>query len=199
MELNPRSTAVIAVHFENDIVTAEGAFGGFFAAKVAERDVFAHANTVLHAARDAGAIVVYTRVGFEAGHKELVANNPLLGIVAQQECLVVGTHQTEIVAELAPHDGDLVITNGRVSNFANSPLDTILRGRGVDTIVIFGVATNLSVEDTARHASNLGYRVILVEDACSAADDAAHSATVATLGLLAEVSNSEEVAAALGG
>jgi nicotinamidase-related amidase len=199
MELNIRSTAVIAVHFQNDIVTAEGAFGGFFAAQVAERDVFAHANTVLHATREAGVPVIYTRVGFEAGHKELVANNPLLGIVAQQGCLVLGTHQTEIVAEVEPHDGDLVITNGRVSNFANSPLDTILRGRGVDTIVIFGVATNLSVEDTARHASNLGYRVILVEDACSAADDAAHRATVATLSLLAEVSNSEEVAAALAG
>lgn len=197
MELNPATTAVLAVHFENDIVSPDGAFGGFFAAQATERDVFAKAASVLDAARAAQATVVYTRVGYEPGHHELVANNPLLSIVAQQHCLVLGTPQTEIVTELTPKDTDLVITNGRVSNFADSPLDTILRGKGVDTVVIFGVATNLSVEDTARSASNLGYRVVLVEDACSAAHEGAHNATIETFGLLGEITTSTDVIAAL--
>lgn len=193
MSLNPTTTAVIAVHLLNDVVTPDGAFGGFFAKQVAARNVLAKAQTVLDAARTSGATVVYTRVGFDPGHQQLIANNPLLSIVAAQGCLVNGTWQTEIVDSVSPQDGDLTITNGRVSGFADSPLDTILRGKGINTILIFGVATNLSVEDTARHASNLGYRVILVEDACSAATDAAHAATVETLGLLAEVSSSQTV------
>lgn len=197
MELDPTRTAVVGIHLQNDIVTADGAFGGFFAQNVLDRRVLPIAANLLSAARTAQIPVFYTRVGWDEGHRTLHANNPLLSIVGQQKCCVNGTWQTEIVSEVAPQDADLVLTNERVSGLADSPLDTLLRARGVDTIVVFGVATNLSVEDTARHASNLGYRVVVVEDACAAATDEAHRASVETLGLLAEVGTSEDVLAAL--
>ena len=60
-----------------------------------------------------------------------------------------------------------------------------------------GVATNFSVEGTARQASDLGYRTIIVADACSAADPATHDASIASLGLLAEIAPSAEVLEAL--
>jgi nicotinamidase-related amidase len=197
MELDKTRTAVIAAHFENDIVTADGAFGGFFAAQATARGVVDKARSIIDAAHAAGATVVYTKVGWDAGHHTLVPNNPLLSIVAQQGCLVNGTWQTELVEGLTPVDGDYVLTNERVSNFADSPLDTILKGHNINTVVIFGVATNLSVEDSARHASNLGYRVVVVDDASSAASDDAHAATLGSIGLLGEVAQSADVIAAL--
>ena len=74
-----------------------------------------------------------------------------------------------------------------------------MRSRGVDTLLFAGVATNASVESTARQASDLGYRTIIVADACSAADPGAHDAAIASLGLLGEITTTAEAVDALSG
>ena len=199
MELTPSRTAVIAIHMQHDIITADGAFGGFFAAQAVERDVIGQAGKLLDAARRSGAAAVYTRVAWQPGYPDLVANSPLLAMVAQSQCLVEGSAKAEIVPQLTPQDGDVVLTHQRVGGFSASQLDVILRARGVDTVLFAGVATNASVESTARQASDLGYRTIIVADACSAADAAAHDAALASLGLLAEVTTTAEAAGALSG
>ncbi len=199
MELNPSRTAVIAVHMQPDVVFADGAFGGFFAAQAVERDVIGQLATLLDAARAAGATTVYTRVAWQPGYPDLVANSPLLGMVAQTQCLVEGSEKAQIVPQLAPQDGDVVVTHQRVGGFSASQLDAILRSRGIDTVLFAGVATNASVEGTARQASDLGYRTVIVADACSAADPGAHDASIASLGLLAEITTVEEAAKALSG
>jgi len=199
MDLTPSRTALIAVHMQHDIISADGAFGGFFAAQAAERDVIGQAGKLLQAARRSGAIAVYTRVAWQPGYPDLVANSPLLGIVAQSQCLVEGSAKAEIVPELSPQDGDVIVTHQRVGGFSASQLDVILRSRGVDTVLFAGVATNASVESTARQASDLGYRTIIVADACSAADPAAHDAAIASLGLLGEIATTAEAVQALSG
>ena len=199
MDLTPSRTAVIAVHMQHDIVTADGAFGGFFAAQAAERDVVGQVGQLLEAARRSGAMAVYTRVAWQPGYPDLVANSPLLGMVAQFGALVEGSGKAEIVPQLTPQDGDVVLTHQRVGGFSASQLDIILRSRGIDTVLFVGVATNASVESTARQASDLGYRTIVVADACSAADPGAHDAAVASLGLLAEITTTAEAVQALSG
>ena len=165
MDLTPSRTAVIAVHMQHDVVSPDGAFGGFFAAQAAERDIIGQAGKLLEAARRSGATTVYTRVAWQPGYPDLVANSPLLGIVAQSQCLIEGSDKAQIVPQLAPQDGDVVLTHQRVGGFSASQLDVILRSRGVDTVLFAGVATNASVESTARQASDLGYRTIVVADA----------------------------------
>jgi len=97
MDLTPARTAVIAVHPQHDIVATDGAFGGFFAAQAAERDVIGQAGQLLEAARWSGATAVYTRVAWQPGYTDLVANSPLLGMVAQFGALVEGSGKAEIV------------------------------------------------------------------------------------------------------
>ena len=159
------------MHFQNDVVGADGAFAPFFRAEVERVGTIPTAARLLDAARAAGAKVVYTRVAWQPGYPDLVANSPLLDIVLQQNCLVDGTPGATIIDELTPQPGDLVVTHQRVGGFHGSELDDLLRGAGVDTVVFCGVATNVSVEGTARAASDLGYRVVVVSDACSAATD----------------------------
>ncbi len=197
MELNPATTAVIVVHMQKDVVNAGGAFGGFFAAQAAERDVVGITGKLLETARAAGVTVVYTRVAWQSGLADLVVNSPILGIVQQSGCLVEGSDKAQILPELTPQDGDLVVTHKRVGGFSSSQLDTLLRSRGIGTVLFMGVATNFSVEGTARQASDLGYRTMIVADACSAADPAAHDASIASLGLLAEITSSADVVGAL--
>jgi nicotinamidase-related amidase len=152
MELNPSTTAFLACHWENDVVGADGAFAPFFRAEVEKRDVIGVAKRLLAGARAAGAQVVYSRVAFAEGHSDLVTNIPLLGVVAQQQCLLDGTPATDIIDELKPGADDWISTNPKVSAFANSDLDDKLRAAGIDTVVIFGVATNIAVESTGRSA-----------------------------------------------
>ncbi len=200
MSLNLSHAAVVAVHFENDIVHPDGALAGFgYPAGAVERGVIPKAAKLIAAAREHALPVVFTRVGWDAGHSTLVANSPLIQTVGNLKCLVNGTWQTQIIDELSPADGDITVTNERVSGFVNSPLDTLLRNRGIDTLLIFGVSTNLSVDSTARHASDLGYNVLLVEDASSTTSQEAHSVAVETLRLLlTDVVTTEQVIKELG-
>ncbi|WP_229053480.1 cysteine hydrolase family protein [Aeromicrobium sp. Leaf350] len=197
MDLNASTTAFIACHFEYDIVGPDGAFAPFFREQIEQRGVLSVAKRLVEGARAKDVRVVYTRVAFQAGHIDLVTNIPLLGAVGQQGSLLDGSHGGDIVDEVKPGGDDWVVTNPKVSGFASSDLDARLREAGIDTVVLFGVATNLSVESTGRSAGDLGYRVVVVSDACSAASDAAHDATLETFGLLGEVATADDVLAAL--
>ncbi len=195
--LDPARTALVAVHLQNDIVGADGAFAPFFRAEIDRVGTLTTAARLLDAARAAGVPVVYTRVAWRPDYSDLHANSPLLNIVIQQNCLVDGTPGAAITDELAPRDTDRVVTHQRVGGFHDSELDEILRGLGVDTVVFLGVATNASVEGTTRAASDLGYRVLVISDACSAATPEAHAASLESLGLLAEITTTDDVITAL--
>jgi nicotinamidase-related amidase len=197
MELDPRTTAVVAVHCQGDVVGPTGAFADFFHQQVSERRVIDQIAALIAAAREAGAPVVYTRVAWKPDFSDLAVNSPLLGIVAQSRCLKEGSELAEIVEPLKPHDDDIVLTHQRIGAFAGTDLDTILRGKGITTLLFAGVATNASVEGTARVASDLGYRVVIVEDACSAANPEAHEASINSLGLLAEIATVDDIRTAL--
>ena len=195
---DPSRTAVVAVHLEGDVVGADGALAPFFRAEIERTGVLTTIGTLLDGARAAGAKIVYTRVAFQPGYPDLVPNSPLLAMTAEHQCLIDGTAGAAIVDELAPRPGDVVVTHTRVTGFHASALDVILRGSGIDTVVFAGVATNLSVEGTARAASDLGFRTVVVGDACSAATEVAHQASLESLGLLAEIVTTEEFLSSLG-
>lgn len=197
MSFDPQHTAVVAVHFQNDIVGPDGAFAGFFRAEVERTGVLDTAADLLAGARAAGASVVYTCVAWEPGYADLNANSPLLGVVTQTRCLQEGSTGAAIVDELTPQDGDTVVTHKRVGGFTDSNLGAVLGVAGIDTVVLAGVATNASLESTARAASDLGYRTVVVADACSAGSEAAHNASLESLGLLAEIATTHEVLAGL--
>ena len=71
----------------------------------------------------------------------------------------------EIVLELGPESGDFVITKRQWGAFYGTELDLQLRRRGIETIVLCGISTNIGVESTARFAYEYGYQQIFVEDA----------------------------------
>ncbi len=195
---DPTCTAVIAVHLQGDVVGAEGALAPFFRAEIERTGVLATIGTLLDGARAVGMKIIYTRVAFQPGYPDMIPNSPLLAMTAEHQCLIDGTPGAAIVDELAPQPGDVVVTHTRITGFHSSSLDVILRGSGIDTVVFAGVATNLSVEGTARTASDMGLRTVLVGDACSAATETAHHASLESLGLLAEITTTEQFLSSVG-
>lgn len=195
--LEPRRTAVIAVHLQHDFVDPEGVVAHLFRAEMERTGVLPTAARILDAARSAGVQVFYTRIAFQPGHLDLVANSPLMGMAAQLDMHVEGTQGAAVVDAVKPQAGDHVVTHQRLTGFHGSELDVLLRGSGIDTAVFIGVATNLSVEGTARTASDLGYRTIVVSDACASHSEAAHNASLQTLSLLAEIMTADELLAAI--
>ncbi len=87
---------------------------------------------------------------------------------------IAGTKGAEIIPELAPTNGDVVIPKRRYSGFFGTDLDITLRERGVDALRLVGDCTNICVLYTAADARNLGYAVEVVKDGVTSFDEEAH-------------------------
>jgi nicotinamidase-related amidase len=198
MKLDRRRTASIAVHHQNDVTTSEGAFGASFTERTTATGVVPTPDTPPAAARASGAQAVHTRVALQPGYGgDHAGNVPLLATASWRGCLVEGTSTAAIVDELTPFDGETMVTHQGVSGFVGSELETVLRGRGTNTVVITGLATKMSVESTARGAGDLGYGTIVVSDARSAATPEARQGARDKLRMLGTVATLADAPAAL--
>lgn len=104
----------------------------------------------------------------------------------------------DIVSAMGPKEGDVVITKRQWGAFYGTDLDMQLRRRGVTTIILCGIATNIGVESTARFAYEYGYQQIFAEDATAARSAAEHSHTMSTVFLrIGRVRNTADIIAAL--
>lgn len=83
----------------------------------------------------------------------------------QGKLLAKGGWDYQLVDELTPQEGDIVLPKPRYSGFFNTPLDSILRSRGIRHLVFTGIATNVCVESTLRDGFFLEYFGIVLEDA----------------------------------
>ena len=93
----------------------------------------------------------------------------------------VGAPAHAFLELVRPQAGEMVITKATADAFIDTPFDRELHRAGVDTLIVAGVSTNSCVESTVRHAADLGYAVVLAEDACAAASAGLHEAAVRNL------------------
>jgi nicotinamidase-related amidase len=119
---------------------------------------------LLDACRDAGIPVVHVRVMNLAGDSSDTSwRYRMFGIFVPP-----GDKDAEIIPELAPLPGEVVLSKTTSSVFMSTNADFVLRNMGIDTLIITGVVTNNCVESSTRNATDIGYRVLLVGDACAA-------------------------------
>lgn len=156
------------------------------------------AKTVLGGARRAGLPIIHVVLQFREGHPEISSRNRMFSVIKQMGLFVTGQEEGRIEESLAPVKGDIIISRPRVNAFYGSDLQTVLASRGVDTIILMGIATNWVVEGTARYAADADYRVIVLEDCCAGISVEAHDFSIANvLSTIAEVSTSQEFLATL--
>ena len=125
------------------------------------------------AARATGVLVVYVTVGFRPGHPEISPRNRQFAPIAQADGFVEGVSST-LHPALAPQPGDVELTKRRVSAFAGSDLDMVLRARGIEALVLGGIATSGCVLSTLRQAADLDFVLTVLSDGCLDSDDEVH-------------------------
>jgi nicotinamidase-related amidase len=124
--------------------------------------------------RASGVPVVYVRVAFRAGAPEISPKNQVFSNLARTGAMGESEESTQIHAAVAPQSGDIVVTKRRVSAFAGSDLDVVLRSLDVDSLVLSGIATSGVVLSTLRQAADLDFGLTVLRDGCADADEEVH-------------------------
>jgi nicotinamidase-related amidase len=140
--------AVVVVDMLNDFVTGE-------LANPRSEAITANIAALLDEARSRGWLVVYGNDAHLPGDPEEAVWGPHA---------IAGTPGADVIPDLAPQDGDIVLPKRFYSSFHETGLDSILRQNGVDEVILTGQHTNICVRHTASDAFNAGLRITVPED-----------------------------------
>ena len=179
--MNPETTALVLIEFQNDFTSEGGVLHGAVAPVMDKTGMLAKTVALVEAARAAGVTIMHAPITFAPGYGEL-SRHPygILKGVVDGNAFVKGTWGAAIVDDLAPDEGDILIEGKRgLDTFASTNLDFILRGKGIETVILGGFLTNCCVESTMRTAYEHGYRVITLTDCTAATSPEEHDNAIA--------------------
>ena len=187
LTFDPPSTALVLIDLQRGIVGRE-------TGPRSPKEVVANASRLADRCRAAGVMVVLVRVAFSPdGRDRLSPRADAAGWSGP-----VAPDFSEIVPELGPRPGDVVVTKRQWGAFYGTELDLVLRRRGIRTILLGGISTNIGVESTARDAYERGYEQVFVEDAMAGMSGDAHRFAITTIfPRIGVVRSTEQVIAAL--
>ena len=165
--LDSGTTALVVIDLQRGIVATP-------TVPHAAADVIARAAELARHFRSRQSLVVLVRV--DPGPGGILFPRPISDI--ERPRMNPGPEWSEILPEMGPEAGDVVVTKHHPCAFNGTDLDTQLRRRGIQTIVLCGVATNIGVEATARIGFEYGYNLVFAEDAMAGRDAELHTMSV---------------------
>jgi nicotinamidase-related amidase len=172
------TAALLVIDIQHEFIDEDGAvfcIGG--------KEMLPRVKTLIEACRAADIPIVFTQEVHRPSRvdmgRELDGNEP-------DHCLI-GSHGVEIMEEIAPEPGDLIVTKPRYDAFLGTDLEYVLNGLGVfpnDTLILCGDATNVCVHYTGAGAHQRDYRIKVVEDCCAGSSPEEHEAALTQLDYL---------------
>jgi len=171
-EFDERGCALVIIDMQRDFVDA-GGFGEALGNDVSLlRKAIAPTKKVLEAARSRKLLVIHTREGHRADLSDLPQSKKLRGRLKagigdpgpMGRILVRGEYGHDIVDELKPLPGEPVVDKPGKGAFYATDLDSMLRNRGIRSLVVCGVTTEVCVNTTVREANDRGYDCLVLED-----------------------------------
>jgi nicotinamidase-related amidase len=161
----PKTTALLVMDYQVTIV--ENYAGD-------QQNLLSRTASLLAVARKAGLTIIHIVVGFRPGYAEVSPRNLSFSAIRQSGRFLAGDQATAIHGAVAPVEGDIVVTKHRVSAFAGTDLEMILRAKGIEHLILAGIATSGVVLSTTRHAADADYRITIVGDCCADRDEEVH-------------------------
>ena len=157
--IEPKRTAVLVLDVQNDLVKITPG--------IQENRVLEHIASVVRAARRKKVPVIHITASVRADFRDIPRDNPLWDGLRKSRQLIFGTKGAAIHPAVKPLKTELVINKSCVDPFLTTNLGQALQNADANTLIVMGLWTNYVVEATARHASDMGYRVFVVRDACA--------------------------------
>jgi ureidoacrylate peracid hydrolase len=181
LRLGRDRTAFVFIDMQNDFGSQKGKMAEFGFEIGAVGESVAPARTLLDAARAGGYFIVHTAVINEIGQNSAAWTS----FWGRPAVTLAGSWGAAHVDALTPRAGEAVIVKYAYDAFVGTNLDTMLRSRGIDTLVFSGADLNICVADTVHHAFALGYRVVGVADclSCFSRRDRRHAEQLKEAGL----------------
>ncbi|PKG23343.1 cysteine hydrolase [Niallia nealsonii] len=165
MKFDTNKTALLIIDLQNDNLTIGGKFEKSGAVEHAKKqNVVENIKAISEKARGVGIPVFHNHFVVEKGAKGIGNRASIFRAIAETESIVKGTWGAAPVDGVEPKEGDFVIEKSRMSAFNGPQLDTLLRGLGIETIIVTGVWTNMAVEHTCRDGADYGYNVVIATD-----------------------------------
>ncbi|MCK1968654.1 hydrolase [Franconibacter sp. IITDAS19] len=187
LKLNAATTALVVIDLQEGILPFAG---GPHSAD----DVVSRAARLAEKFRAHKAPVVMVRVGWSKDFGEALKQPVDAAVTAH----ALPDEWWHYPVALGKRDSDIEVTKRQWGAFYGTDLELQLRRRGIDTIVLCGISTNIGVESTARNAWELGFSLVIAEDACSAATREQHQGSMTHIfPRIARVRTTEEILAAL--
>jgi len=198
--LDPKRTALIIQDMQNDVIIEGGAFAESGSPEHAkEQNVVANSQKLADACRAKGVTVIHVHYIVEDGAPGLKVNAPLFQGLKEANALVRGSWGAAPAKGLEPKQGDFVVEKMRMSAWEGTKLEQLLVGLGLDTVIVTGAWTNMSIEHTSRTGADKGYNMVVPEDCCSTMNADWHNASINyALQNVSTVTSSGEVIEALG-
>lgn len=162
--MTTNNTALLVMDVQNGIV---GRYGD-------SPDVVAPFQKAVAAARDAGVPVIFVRVAFRDGYAEISPRNKMFSAIASHGGMALSEHSTQIHESVTPLADEPLVTKKRVSAFAGSDLEVVLRAHNIEHLVLTGIATSGVVLSTLREAADKDYGLTVLKDACLDGDPEVH-------------------------
>ena len=159
LKIDPQRTAVLLLDVQKDLIDITPG--------LKQNRVIENMAGVLKASRRRKLPVIHITASVRADFLDLPKDNPLWDGLRKKRQLIIGTKGAAIDRRVKPLKNELVLNKTCVDPFLTTNLGQALQNADANTIILMGLWTNYVVEATARHASDLGYRVFLVREACA--------------------------------
>ena len=193
--MSAADVAVLALHYQNDVLHPEGKIRvGLDGDGGTRQRLLRGASDLLRGARMGGLPIVHVRIAFRPDYADLLANCDIFRNVAAIGAVPEGQWAARSTKACSrwPAARASSSSSTRISAFYGTPLEETLRVLGARRLVVAGVATHSVVEGTVRHAADIGFNVMVAEDACASADPAVHDASLASMRLIAQTGSVAE-------
>ena len=163
MKLDPKKTALMTLDFQ------KGIFGFAPGAEV----IVPNASRAVEFAREKQFLMIHVGLGFSKGHPEIPDGESRFKRVKENNLFVKGTPSAEFHDSIARPE-ELAVYKQRVGAFSENQLHLILRTRGIENLVFFGISTSGVTLSTLRRAFDLDFRCTVLKDGCFDADEEVH-------------------------
>lgn len=169
MHMDAKKTALVMIGYQNDYFAKDGILRGVVEEPGRVDEVLDNTIGFVRALLEKGATVVSTPIILHADYRAMASPGGILHTMKEVGAFAAGTKGAENIEELEKFGDDIVYVGGKIgfNAFANTELETILRGKDIESVLICGMVTSLCIDSSGRAAYERGYDVTIVSDCTS--------------------------------